>query len=87
MCHDWWLKRRFEEGEASRELWDEFERTRPLNEPECTCAGEASSTARLDTSEYVNHGEVPSSNPGFRMRFTGAASGAPSDPACASAAS
>ncbi|HYB24752.1 MAG TPA: hypothetical protein VED41_13200 [Solirubrobacteraceae bacterium] len=36
MCHDWWLKRRFEEGEASRELWDEFERTRPLNEPEPT---------------------------------------------------
>ena len=36
MCHDWWLKRRFEEDEASRELWDEFERTRPLNEPEPT---------------------------------------------------
>jgi hypothetical protein len=26
MCHDWWLKRRFEEDEASHELWDEFER-------------------------------------------------------------
>ena len=36
MCHDWWLKRRFEEGEASRELWDEFEQTRPLTEPEPT---------------------------------------------------
>ena len=36
MCHDWLLKRRFEEGEASRELWDEFEQTRPLNEPEPT---------------------------------------------------
>ena len=36
MCHDWWLKRRFEEGETSRELWDEFERTRPLTEPEQT---------------------------------------------------
>ena len=36
MCHDWWLKRRFEEGQASRELWDEFERTRPLTEPEST---------------------------------------------------
>ena len=36
MCHDWWLKRRFEEGEASRELWDEFERTRPLTEPDPT---------------------------------------------------
>ena len=36
MCHDWWLRRRFEEDEASRELWDEFEQTRPLNEPEPT---------------------------------------------------
>jgi hypothetical protein len=36
MCHDWWLKRRFEEDEASRELWDEFERMRPLTEPEPT---------------------------------------------------
>ena len=36
MCHDWWLKRRFEEDEASHELWDEFERTRPLTEPEPT---------------------------------------------------
>jgi hypothetical protein len=36
MCHDWWLKRRFEEGEDSRELWEEFERTPPLTEPEPT---------------------------------------------------
>jgi hypothetical protein len=34
MCHDWWLKRRFEEREASRELWDEFEQTRPLSDPQ-----------------------------------------------------
>ena len=33
MCHDWWLKRRFEQDEASHELWGEFERTRPLTEP------------------------------------------------------
>jgi hypothetical protein len=33
MCHDWWLQRRFDEREASRELWDEFEQTRPLSEP------------------------------------------------------
>ncbi len=29
MCHEWWY-RRMEEREASRELWDEFEETRPL---------------------------------------------------------
>jgi hypothetical protein len=34
MCHDWWLKRRFEEAEGSRRMWDEFERTRPLSDPE-----------------------------------------------------
>jgi hypothetical protein len=34
MCHDWWWRRLQEEREASRELWDEFERTRPLSGPE-----------------------------------------------------
>ena len=34
MCHDWWQWRTYREGEASRELWDEFERTRPLSEPD-----------------------------------------------------
>ena len=34
MCHDWWLKRWFEEGDESREPWDEFGRTPPLTEPE-----------------------------------------------------
>lgn len=36
MCHEWWLRRRFEEQEASRRMWDEFERTRPLSDPETT---------------------------------------------------
>ena len=36
MCHEWWLRRRFDEREASRRLWDEFEQTRPLNDPEAT---------------------------------------------------
>jgi len=33
MCHEssWW-RRRYEEREASRELWDEFEQTRPLGD-------------------------------------------------------
>jgi hypothetical protein len=34
MCHEWWQRRMREEREASRELWDEFERTRPLSDPE-----------------------------------------------------
>jgi hypothetical protein len=34
MCHEWWQQRRREEREAGRELWDEFERTRPLSDPE-----------------------------------------------------
>ncbi|MBV8943027.1 MAG: hypothetical protein JO240_14970 [Solirubrobacterales bacterium] len=36
MCHEWWLRRRFEEREASRRMWDEFERTRPLSDSEVT---------------------------------------------------
>jgi hypothetical protein len=34
VCHEWWFKRRAEEDEASRRMWDEFERTRPLSDPE-----------------------------------------------------
>ena len=36
MCHEWWLRRKFEEREASRRIWDEFERTRPLSDAEVT---------------------------------------------------
>jgi hypothetical protein len=32
MCHDWWQWRRYQEREARRDLWDEFERTRPLSD-------------------------------------------------------
>jgi hypothetical protein len=35
MCHEsWWWRRRYEEREASRELWDEFEQTRRVSDPE-----------------------------------------------------
>ena len=34
MCHEWWLRRRSEEREASRRMWDEFEQTRRLSDPE-----------------------------------------------------
>jgi len=36
MCHEWWLQRRFEERDASRRLWDEFGRTRPLSDSKVT---------------------------------------------------
>lgn len=36
MCHEWWLRRRWEEREESRRMWDEFEHTRPLSDPEVT---------------------------------------------------
>ena len=34
MCHEWWLRRWSEEREASRRIWDESDRTRPLADPE-----------------------------------------------------
>jgi hypothetical protein len=36
MCHDWWMLRRVDEAEESRRLWDDFERTQPVIEPEVT---------------------------------------------------
>jgi hypothetical protein len=32
--HAWWARRRLDEAEEGRRLWDQFERTRPLIEPE-----------------------------------------------------
>jgi hypothetical protein len=34
MCEEWWMWRRWREAEEDRRLWDEFERTRPVSEPE-----------------------------------------------------
>ena len=36
MCEEWWFRRRADEAEVSRRMWDEFERTRPLSDPEVT---------------------------------------------------
>lgn len=36
VCDEWWFQRRAEEREASRRLWEEFEQTRPLSDPEVT---------------------------------------------------
>jgi hypothetical protein len=32
MCHERWWRRMCEERQADRELWDEFEHTRPLSD-------------------------------------------------------
>jgi hypothetical protein len=34
MCEEWWMGRRAREAEEARRLWEEFERTRPISEPE-----------------------------------------------------
>ena len=36
MCHERWWRRFYEEREASRQLWDEFEHPRPLSDPKPT---------------------------------------------------
>jgi hypothetical protein len=36
MCHEWWMRRRGDETEENRRLWDEFERMRPVSEPDVT---------------------------------------------------
>jgi hypothetical protein len=32
MCNERWIRRRRDEAEEGRRLWDDFERTRPLTE-------------------------------------------------------
>jgi hypothetical protein len=34
MCEEWWMWRRRREADEARGLWDEFERTPPVSEPE-----------------------------------------------------
>ena len=36
MCHEWWLQLGSQEREVTRRLWDEFEHTRQLSDPEVT---------------------------------------------------
>jgi hypothetical protein len=36
MCEEWWMWRRHREADEARRLWDEFERTQPVSEPERT---------------------------------------------------
>lgn len=54
MCHDWWFRRMREEREASRELWDDFERTRPLSDSEPEPEGAEIRLERTDTAPMAN---------------------------------
>jgi hypothetical protein len=49
MCHEWWLRRRADESEESRRLWDEFERTRPPAEPDVSDEPEVILEDRTET--------------------------------------
>lgn len=56
MCNEWWIRRQTEEREASRRMWEEFERTRPLSEPGVTeeepeVSLEEPQTARLTATD------------------------------------
>jgi hypothetical protein len=58
MCHEGWLRRGSEEGEASRRLWDEFEHARPLRDPEVT---EEESEVTLETRDRCRCRPTPGS--------------------------
>jgi hypothetical protein len=36
MCEEWWFRHRAQESEASRQMWEEFDRTSPPAAPEVT---------------------------------------------------
>lgn len=49
MCEEWWMWRRWREAEAGHRLWDEFERTRPVSEPDLTDEREVTLDEREET--------------------------------------
>ncbi len=51
MCHERFLRRRHREVEESRELWEDFERTQPIADPEPPA--EASEVERADGREEI----------------------------------
>jgi hypothetical protein len=55
MCHEWFLRRRHgQEEESSRELWDEFERTRPLSDPEVPDEDAEVTLEQRETTEAIS---------------------------------
>ena len=51
MCHERLLRRRSREVEESRELWEDFERTRPVVDPEPPA--EVTEAERVDAREEI----------------------------------
>ncbi len=52
MCHEqWWRERRARRAEESREVWLEFERTAPVDEP--VIPDDEPDVTRLDAEEEV----------------------------------
>jgi hypothetical protein len=56
VCNEWWFQRRAQEREASRLMWEEFERTRPISDPGVTeeepeVTLEQPETQRLESKE------------------------------------
>ena len=50
MCHEgWWRERRARREEESREIWQDFERTRPGDRPEVP--EDQPEVTRLDTEQ------------------------------------
>ncbi len=49
MCEEWWMWRRRREAEEGRWLWEEFERTRPVSEPDGTDEREVTLEEREET--------------------------------------
>jgi hypothetical protein len=51
MCHEqWWAERRRRRAEESREVWLDFDRTRPVDEP-APVPGDEPDTVRLEQDE------------------------------------
>ena len=51
MCHEHFLRRRRREADESRELWEDFERTQPIVDPEPQ--PEVSEADRADAREEI----------------------------------
>ena len=55
MCHERFLRRRRREVEESRELWEDFERTQPVVDPEPPA--KVPEAARADAREEITTAE------------------------------
>ena len=51
MCHESFFRRRRREADESRELWDDFERTQPIGDPQPE--PKVSEAERADAREEV----------------------------------